>query len=244
MATFGISMITARPLRAVCIWAAFLSCGVFAHAAGPDAAILGTAMPASAPAVGQPAPQTAAGAMNRAGTKIGNGHPLWSELTPAQQQALAPLAPEWDKLESIRRKKWIEIGDRYAKMKPEEQQRLQEKMRAWVKMTPDQRRVARENFARVNKLPPEQKAAKWQEYQQLSDEQKKQLAAEAAAKKKVATLPSPQNKNKPVAPIKSTPKPVLEQSVTPQATNQAMIQPSIPPNGSPASAPANASTDK
>ena len=39
--------------------------------------------------------------------------PAWSELKPAQQQVLAPLASEWEKLDATRRKKWVEIADRY-----------------------------------------------------------------------------------------------------------------------------------
>ncbi len=39
--------------------------------------------------------------------------PAWSELTPAQQQVLAPLQPEWEQLDTTRRRKWVTIADRY-----------------------------------------------------------------------------------------------------------------------------------
>ena len=159
--------------------------------------------------------------------------PLWAELNPAQQQALAPLASEWDTLDAVRKNKWLAIGNKFGSMKPEEQQRMQERMRDWVKLTPEQRRLARENYVRAKKLNPDQKSAQWEQYQQLPEEEKKKLAADAAAKKKVATLPPPgaQDKQaKPLPPIKSTPKPVLEQSVTPKGTSQSALQPSIPPN--------------
>ena len=51
--------------------------------------------------------------------------PAWSELAPAHQKILAPLAPEWNQLDATRRKKWVAIAERYPKMKPAEQQRLQ-----------------------------------------------------------------------------------------------------------------------
>jgi len=147
--------------------------------------------------------------------------PLWTDLTPAQQQALKPLAGEWDKLEPPRKTKWLVIGNKYASMKPDEQQRLQERMREWVKLTPEQHRIARESYARAKKLNPDQKSAQWEQYQQLPEEQKQKLAADAAGKKRITTLPPPsQNKAKTVPPIKSAPRAVLERSVTPQIANQ------------------------
>ena len=158
--------------------------------------------------------------------------PSWAALTPLQQQALAPLASEWDKLDNFRKRKWLAIGNKYATMKPDEQQRVQERMRDWIKLTPEQRRIARESYARAKKLDSTQKSERWQQYQQLTDEQKKKLAADAASKKHVATLPSTTqslSKGKTLPPIKSAPKPVLEQSVTPQAANQSALQPLAPP---------------
>lgn len=157
--------------------------------------------------------------------------PTWAELSPGQQQALAPLAAEWNKLDAFRKKKWLEIGNRYAQMKPEEQQRMQERMRDWIKLTPEQRRIARESYARAKKLGPDQKHEHWQQYQQLPEEQKKKLAEDAASKKHIATLPShaAQGKNgKTVPPIKSAPKPVIEKSVTPQAASVAPLQQDTP----------------
>jgi hypothetical protein len=173
-----------------------------------------------------PAPAAqAATAKQRSASK-----PLWHDLTAAQQQALAPLAAEWDNLGAARKMKWLAIGNKYASMKPGEQQRVQERMREWIKLTPEQRRIARESYARAKKLNADQKSKHWEQYQQLPEEQKKKLAADAAAKKRVATLPpASQSKNKTVQPIKSASKPVLEQSVTPQVATQSGLQPSPQP---------------
>ena len=95
--------------------------------------------------------------------------PAWTELTSAQQQVLAPLQPEWEQLDTLRRKKWVSIADRYPTMKQAEQQRLQKRMQEWAQLTPDERRVARENYKTLKKLPPKQRnevRQKWQEYQQ------------------------------------------------------------------------------
>lgn len=188
-----------------------------------------TAQPIAAPAARAAtvpaAPAPAQSAKNAA-------KPLWSELTPAQQQALAPLAGEWDKLDSFRKNKWLAIGNKYATMAPAKQQRLQERMRDWVKLTPEQRRVARESYARAKRLNPDQKSAQWQQYQQLPEEQKRKLAADASSKKHVATLPANAAKGVPsktVPPIKATPKRVIEHSVTPQAASQSALQSDLPP---------------
>ena len=94
--------------------------------------------------------------------------PAWSELKPSQQQVLAPLASEWATMDATRRKKWIEIADRYPKMKPQEQQLLQKRMVDWVKLTPAQRAAARDKYLALKKLPPDKRkdvTAQWQRYQ-------------------------------------------------------------------------------
>jgi hypothetical protein len=95
--------------------------------------------------------------------------PDWSQLTPEQQQILAPLASDWNKLDDRPRKKWLLTAKRYPKMKPEQQQRLQTQMKDWAKLTPEQRTIARENYKKLAKQPPEKREAvkqKWQEHQQ------------------------------------------------------------------------------
>jgi hypothetical protein len=131
--------------------------------------------------------------------------PLWATLSRPQQVALEPLAGEWDRMEGVRKQKWLEIANRFASMKPDEQGRVHERMREWVKLTPEQRRVARENYTLSKKIDATQKSEQWEKYQQLPEEQKKQLAAEAASArvKKVTNLPPQAQSNvKTVAPIK------------------------------------------
>ena len=89
--------------------------------------------------------------------KKSTGAQPWSELTPVQRQALAPLEAEWNNIDPVRQRKWLSIGNRFSAMNPEEQQRLQDRMRDWARLTPDQRRLARENFYRTKKLDSTQK---------------------------------------------------------------------------------------
>lgn len=152
----------------------------------------------TAPAVKAPAP---------APTSATAAKPLWKELSRPQQVALDPLQGEWDQMEALRKQKWMEIANRYASMKPDEQLRVHERMRAWLKLTPEERRVARENYTLSKKLDKGQKSAKWEQYQQLPEEEKRKLAADAATKKHVTNLP-PKSQPKAVAPVKPALAPV------------------------------------
>lgn len=114
----------------------------------------------------------------------------WDQLTPAQQQALAPLSSEWTALSANQQQKWQRIADRYSLMKPEEQQRLQTQMKDWVKLTPEQRRIARENYRKIEKLHPEKKQEKWQAYQELPDEKKQALKTPPAVAKPPVAPPT------------------------------------------------------
>lgn len=105
--------------------------------------------------------------------------PSWSELTPEQQQILAPLAGEWNKLEPARKKKWLGIAKRYPKMTPTGQKRAQTRMKKWVELSPEQRREAREKYRSLNKLPPEQQqdlSKRWAEYQALPPAERQKVA--------------------------------------------------------------------
>lgn len=150
----------------------------------------------------------------------------WIELTPAQRQALAPLSNDWDKFDATRKRKWLEIGNKFPRMTPEEQHRVQERMREWIKLTPEQRHQVRENYARTKKLNPTQKATQWQNYQQLPEDQKKELANQSATKKRITNLPTaPQNIGKTIRPIKSKPAFPTSRQGTSQLPQKTPIEP-------------------
>ena len=113
-------------------------------------------------------------------------NPSWSDLTAEQQQILQPLAAEWTALDAPRRTKWIGIAKRYPAMNAAEQKRVQARMTEWVKLTPDERRNAREQYRKIGKLPPAKRevvSQHWEEYQQLPEAVKKNLAVESKKKK-------------------------------------------------------------
>lgn len=166
------------------------------HAQGPN----------TTTATQQPTPATPSKIAKKPDAK-----PTWSDLTPAQQHALAPLAGEWKKMGLNGKEKWLVIGNKFAAMSPAEQERMQERMRDWVKLTPVERRSVRESYTRAKKLDADKKSAQWKEYQQLSDEQKKKLS-QAKLPKHVAALPPTQAK---AAPTIQLPPEALEQTLVP-----------------------------
>jgi len=104
--------------------------------------------------------------------------PGWSQLNPQQKNILAPLAEDWDRMENIRRKKWLGIADRYRSMTQDEQQRTQDRMREWANLTPEQRTKVRSSYKDFKQLPPEQKQVvkqKWDAYTNLPPEQQQRL---------------------------------------------------------------------
>ena len=109
--------------------------------------------------------------------------PAWAELTPDQQEVLAKLKPEWDRLDRDRRLKWVGIAKRYPTMNAEHQARVQRRMEAWVKLTPEQRRQARENYKHIAKVPADRRGdlrQQWAEYQALTPQERQGLVEPAA----------------------------------------------------------------
>ena len=161
------------------------------------------ATPASSPAVNRTPVASPARALS---------HPLWSELTAVQRQALAPLASNWNTISVSQKHKWLEISRNYGSLPAAEQAVLNSRMQEWVTLSPQQRAQARLNFGKTRELSrqltPEEKNARWQAYQALSPEEKHKLAAKASPKpsgaataikpvapQKLVTVPNHGNKN-------------------------------------------------
>jgi hypothetical protein len=155
--------------------------------------------------------------------------PLWTELTTAQRQALAPLAAKWDTVSEAQKRKWLALSQNFPKMSGAEQAKLHSRMSEWVALSPQQRTEARLNFGETKQMAPEDKKAKWEAYQALSPEEKHKLAAgaskppaTAAAVKpvtpaKLATVPKPKPSQEAKTPrIASAPDQVDRNTLLPQ----------------------------
>lgn len=160
---------------------------------------------AAKPAATASAPGAAKSAAS-APAKAAASKPTWAELTPMQQQALAPLASSWNTISEQQKRKWLEISKNYPSLPPEGQANLHSRMNEWVTLSPQQRAQARLNFGKTKELSkqltPEEKKAKWETYQALSPEEKQKLAAKASPKPAGAATAV-----KPVAPQKLAPVP-------------------------------------
>ncbi len=126
------------------------------------------------------APLAAAPAAQRPVAKNEDGV-RWSALSPSQRNALKPLERDWHGIDALRKRKWLDIADRFGAMAPAEQSRIQGRMTEWVQMTPAQRGKVRLQFQEAQRAAPQDRQAQWDAYQALPPEQREQLAARAAA---------------------------------------------------------------
>jgi len=218
---------TPRPMRpqtpGAVVWASAIATAVFTLAgltglppasahqrsespkAGADAA---QAAPTSAshPSVSKAAPAT---------------KPFWNELTAEQQQALQPLASHWHTLSTAHKRKWLALSRNYANMSADDQTTLHSRMIEWAALSNQQRAQARLNFAEVKSVPADERKAKWEQYQALSEEEKRRLAERAPAKPRGAAIP--------VRPVPAQ-KLVTVPAVTPsgQHTPRILLAPPVP----------------
>lgn len=192
------------------------------------AAGLAAAQPAPPPA--GPAPKASAGKPAAAGAAD------WHQLNPGQKQALKPLAGTWNSLSDLHQRKWLALSRNYAAMSPAEQATLHSRMTEWATLSPQQRSRARLNFAETRQLPADEKKAKWQAYQALSPEEKRQLASSGTTRPAGAALavkPVPPQK---LARVPQADKAAIRRNDVPgtaipaQQVNQNTLLPRVPPS--------------
>jgi hypothetical protein len=198
------------------------------------------ASPTPTAIVAAPKAAPVAGAAKTVAPKKSLNGANWQALTPAQQVALAPLAGEWDSMDGQRKEKWIAIGNKYARMSPAEQSRIQDRMRDWIKLTPEQRRTVRQSYASTKKWDADQKSAQWQQYLQLSDEQKEQLAKQKLSRPPVTAISRVKPKPPSLLPIAPDPgRATATTATTVPATAIATPAPAAPVITTPTAVPPN-----
>ena len=181
---------------------------------------------ASAPAAGaasMPAPAASKALPGKPSVTVTPG-PKWTDLKPDQQLALQPLASGWNSISEAQKRKWLQISKNYPTLPPADQATMHSRMNEWVTLSAQQRAQARLNFAKTKELSkqltPEERKARWESYQALSPEEKKQLAAKGVTKpagaatavkpvapQKLSALPKSSGPQRPAAPL-LTPLPV------------------------------------
>ncbi len=106
--------------------------------------------------------------------------PKWATLLPAHRVALKPLEQDWSTFGADQKQKWVELAAQFPSLSVDERQRIQARMTEWAKLTPEQRGAARFQFKQSKELAPTNRQARWDAYQALPDDQKKELASRAA----------------------------------------------------------------
>ncbi len=101
--------------------------------------------------------------------------PLWMDLTPAQQAALAPFAPEWNTWPTAEKKAWVNLADKLPRMSAERRVKAQRRILEWANLSPEQRTTARANFRLAKELSAKEKAQEWRNYQSMTQEQREVL---------------------------------------------------------------------
>jgi hypothetical protein len=206
-----------RPRLAGILWQAslvFALAGSWAAFAAAQSVPPPPVAPAATPAVAAPSkPIAPVKPAALAVTAKSEAKPLWSELTPLQQQSLKPLAGNWLTIGEGQKRKWLAISQNYQSLPAAEKAKMHSRMAEWSSLSQQQRAQARLNFAQTQSLSPSDKAANWQAYQALSAEEKNKLVAQAPVKPNTAAVAV-----KPVAPQKLAPVPVTRKTekVTPE----------------------------
>jgi len=105
----------------------------------------------------------------------------WKDLTAQQRAALKPLERDWSGIDAPRKQKWLEIAARHPSMPPAEQERIAARMTEWAKLSPAERGQARLNFQEARQLSPQERQQRWEAYQALPPEQRRELATRQSA---------------------------------------------------------------
>ena len=193
----------------------------------------------------QPRAETAAATAGVSSPKaVSTTKPLWSELTSGQQQALAPLGPHWNTLNIGQKRKWLALSRNYSEMSAEDRKTLHSRMIEWAALSNQQRTQARLNFAEVKRIPADERKAKWEQYQALSEEEKRKLAERAPPKPRGAAIPVRPVSSQKLVPVPAvtpgvqhTPRILLTPPPAPPAP-PATLMVATPPERSPSTAPA------
>lgn len=130
-------------------------------------------------------------------TPVSEAAPVWANLGPQQQSALAPLKRLWPSINEAQKRKWLAVSRNYHELPEQEQQKMHERMREWVHLGPRERALARLEYARAQTLSVDERRMRWQAYQALSKDERKQLADQSPRQVKgaaIAVRPVPADK--------------------------------------------------
>jgi Protein of unknown function (DUF3106) len=116
--------------------------------------------------------------------------PPWAELTATQKQVLTPLQGTWAGTDAARKKKWLEVAERFPAMPASERALVQQRMSAWAALSPAERTRARIQFQDTRQIGPDERQARWQAYQALPEAERTRLAEVQSQSQSQAAKPA------------------------------------------------------
>ena len=82
----------------------------------------------------------------------------WNQLSPTQQEALSPLASQWNSLPYKLQSHLLFSSKQYPTLTLEKKKLFLSRLQAWSKLTPEQRERARQKYLAIKKLSAEKQA--------------------------------------------------------------------------------------
>jgi hypothetical protein len=151
----------------------------------------------------------------------------WAELNANQKTSLKPLEHDWAGIDADHKLKWMTLAERMPTMPADERTRIQARMTEWAALSPQQRAQVRLNFQEAKQVAPAaDRRARWEAYQALPAEQKRQLAARAvpAAPAAASRTANAQRADRNAAQAKSNIVPNPAFAAPPKAVGPTVIQ--------------------
>jgi len=81
----------------------------------------------------------------------------WTKLTPQQQEALAPLAKEWNSLPEMQQKRLLATTKRFHQLSPDKKKVFLTRLTEWSNLTPAQRNQARKTYKAFSEAAPDKR---------------------------------------------------------------------------------------
>ena len=113
----------------------------------------------------------------------------WTELSPAEKHALAPLQANWTQMSEVAQAKWREVAKSYDKASPPAQDRMHTRMQELARMSAQERELAHKNYQKARKHSPleAQRQQKWRDFQSLAPAEQERLRQQ---KRQATVLPT------------------------------------------------------
>lgn len=91
----------------------------------------------------------------------------WSELSPKQQELLAPLKGDWNSMTDAQQERWLKVGRKYENEPEDRQAIMRERVSTWSELSPREKAAARENYKALKEKRQGERNSSWNSYQSL-----------------------------------------------------------------------------